>query len=276
MVRRTCDAAVHDAVPVRDPPSHRRVLMSLHAKSLLAIASLATLAACAADAPTATRSLTAADAPASADQAEAAHGRRFHHARVCGRALDEEASCHAWIRVDDATDEPFATAGPAGYGPSDLLAAYGLAAAAASNGANQTVAIVDAYNDPNAESDLAVYRSTYGLPPCTTANGCFKKVSQTGGTSYPSSNAGWSQEISLDLDMVSAICPNCHILLVEASSASMTNLGTAVNEAAALGANAISNSYGGSESSSDTTYDTSYFNHPGIAITVSSGDSGYA
>ncbi len=87
----------------------------------------------------------------------------------------------------------------------------------------------------------------------------------------PRANGGWAQEISLDLDMVSAACPNCHILLVEASSSSLTNLGTAVTEAAKLGATEISNSYGGNESSSDT----SYYHHPGIAITVSSGDGGY-
>ncbi|MGW5123530.1 S53 family peptidase [Streptomyces sp. NPDC004069] len=165
---------------------------------------------------------------------------------------------------------------PSGYGPSDLQSAYGLTSAAASNGSGKTIAIVDAYNDPNAESDLAKYRSYYGLPACTTANGCFKKVSQTGSTtSLPSSDAGWSEEISLDLDMASAICPLCTILLVEAKSPTMANLGTSVNEAVTLGAKYISNSYGGSESSSDSTYDSSYFNHPGVAITVSAGDSGY-
>lgn len=134
------------------------------------------------------------------------------------------------------------------------------------------MAIVDAYNDPTAEADLAVYRSQYGLPACTTANGCFKKVNQTGGTSYPRTNAGWATEISLDLDMVSAICPKCHILLVEATSASYANLGKAVNEAAALHANAISNSYGGGDVSDASA---PYYNHPGIAVTASSGDSGY-
>ncbi|MFF7053139.1 peptidase S8 [Streptomyces griseorubiginosus] len=167
-------------------------------------------------------------------------------------------------------------AGPTGYGPTDLRSAYGLTAAAASGGTGATVAIVDAYNDPNAEADLATYRSYYGLPACTTANGCFKKVSQTGSTtSLPASDAGWSEEISLDLDMVSAIAPNAHILLVEATSPTMANLGKSVNEAVALGAKFVSNSYGGSESSSDTSYDSSYFNHPGVAITVSAGDSGY-
>ncbi|WP_020140249.1 S53 family peptidase [Streptomyces sp. 351MFTsu5.1] len=165
---------------------------------------------------------------------------------------------------------------PTGYGPTDLRSAYGLTAAAASGGTGATVAIVDAYNDPNAEADLATYRSYYGLPACTTANGCFKKVSQTGSTtSLPSSDAGWSEEISLDLDMVSAIAPNAHILLVEATSPTMANLGKSVNEAVTLGAKFVSNSYGGSESSSDTSYDSSYFNHPGVAITVSAGDSGY-
>ncbi|MFE3161896.1 peptidase S8 [Streptomyces sp. NPDC059224] len=165
---------------------------------------------------------------------------------------------------------------PSGYSPTSLRTAYGLTSAAASNGSGETIAIVDAYNDPNAETDLATYRSYYGLSACTTANGCFKKVSQTGSTtSLPSSDAGWSEEISLDLDMASAICPNCNILLVEAKSATMANLGTAVNEAVTLGAKFVSNSYGGSESSSDTSYDSSYFNHTGVAITVSAGDEGY-
>ncbi|CAM5740500.1 putative Pseudomonalisin [Streptomyces afghaniensis 772] [Streptomyces afghaniensis] len=165
---------------------------------------------------------------------------------------------------------------PSGYGPSDLQDAYGLTSAAATNGTGRTVAIVNAYDDPDAESDLAAYRSHYGLPACTTAGGCFKKVSQTGSTTaLPTADSGWSGEISLDLDMASAICPNCHILLVEAKSASMANLGTAVNEAVGLGATYVSNSYGGGESSSDATYDSAYFNHPGVAITVSAGDAGY-
>ncbi|WP_105974042.1 S53 family peptidase [Streptomyces geranii] len=175
------------------------------------------------------------------------------------------------------TIKPNATsATPTGYGPSDLQDAYGLTDAADSNGSGETIAIVDAYDDPNAASDLAAYRSYYGLSACTVANGCFTKVSQTGSTtSLPTADSGWAGEISLDLDMASAICPNCNILLVEAKSASMANLGTAVNRAVTLGAKYVSNSYGGSESSSDTTYDTSYFKHAGVAITVSAGDEGY-
>src|SRR5712671_2974823 len=133
------------------------------------------------------------------------------------------------------------TTAHAGYTPCDLQSAYALPSS--TSGGGQTVAIVDAYDDPTAESDLAVYRATYGLAPCTTANGCFRKVNQTGGTTYPAANTGWAEEISLDVDMVSAVCPNCKILLVEANSNSVGDLLTAENEAFALGADAISNSW---------------------------------
>ncbi len=185
--------------------------------------------------------------------------------KVCAAPLAGTAECHAWARTDA---EP--QAAPAGYGPADLRSAYNLTSAGSST---QTIAIVDAFDDPTAEADLAVYRSQFGLPPCTTANGCFRKVDQNGGTHYPRKDAGWALEISLDLDMASAICPNCHILLVEAKTNSFANLGAAENRAAAMGATVISNSWGGSDAS-DGTYGA-YFNHPGIAITVSSGDNGY-
>ena len=94
---------------------------------------------------------------------------------------------------------------PAGYGPADLRSAYKVTGGGSSN---YTIAIVDAYGYPNAERDLATYRSQYGLVPCTTANGCFKKVNQTGGTTPPTTNTSWGVEISLDLDMASAICQN--------------------------------------------------------------------
>ena len=137
------------------------------------------------------------------------------------------------------------------------------------------MAIVAAYDNPNAEGDLATYRAAFGLPPCTTAGGCFRKADQDGNAAYPKPNASWAQESALDLAMVSASCPNCRILLIEASSASLRNLGAAVNTAARLGANAISNSYGAPESSRQARYDTDYYDHPGVAITASSGDSGY-
>jgi subtilase family serine protease len=180
------------------------------------------------------------------------------------------AACDAIVRTD-AGARSFSPAAPSGLSPANLKAAYNLP----SGGAGLTVAIVDAYDDPNAESDLATYRSTFGLPACTTANGCFQKVNQTGGTSYPTGDTGWSEEISLDLDMVSAVCPSCKILLVEGTSASFVDLGTSVNTAVSLGAAAVSNSYGGGESAAETTTYDGYYNHPGVAITVSSGDSGY-
>ena len=180
--------------------------------------------------------------------------------------------CMALRRTDLAAPlaiTPDAT--PSGFGPSSLRSAYALTA-----DTTATVAIVDAYDDPNAESDLAVYRAQYGLAACTTANGCFKKVNQSGAASpLPTADSGWAGEISLDVDMVSAICPSCHILLIEASSANDTDLFSAINEAVTLGAKFVSNSWGGSEASSQTSIDTTYLNHPGVAITVSSGDSGY-
>jgi subtilase family serine protease len=197
----------------------------------------------------------------------ALHSHR--HARVCGTPAPHAAACHAIVDLDVA-GPLVAAATPSGYGPADLQRAYNLAGL---SGGGRTVAIVDAYDLPTAQADLNTYRAQYGLPACGT--GCFTKVNQTGGSTPPAANAGWGQEIALDLDMVSAACPGCKILLVEANSASMTDLGTAVNTAVRLGAVAVSNSYGGSESSADTSYDTSYYNHPGVAITVSSGDSGY-
>jgi subtilase family serine protease len=177
------------------------------------------------------------------------------------------------VVLADGTVRPAAAAAtPSGYGPADIASAYKLPTA---SGTGQTVAIVDAYNDPNAEADLAVYRSQYGLSACTTANGCFRKVNQNGAASpLPATDTGWAQEESLDIDMVSATCPNCHIILVEANSNSLADLAASVNTAAAMGATEISNSYGGSESSSETSSNAAY-NHPGIPITVSAGDAGY-
>ena len=196
--------------------------------------------------------------------------------RVCPHvAQPGVARCHAILRTDiHGNKKPGGGGGgtPAGYGPAALQSAYRLPSATAGGG--QTVAIVDAYDDPNAASDLGVYRAQYGLPACTASTGCFRKVDQGGGTSYPARSGSWSQEISLDLDMVSAACPNCRILLVEANSANFGDLAAAVDEAATLGADAISNSYGGGEYAGEMS-DQAHYDHPGVAITVSSGDGGY-
>ncbi|MET7575713.1 putative Ig domain-containing protein, partial [Streptomyces sp. NPDC005492] len=201
-------------------------------------------------------------------------GQKVSTQHLCATAEPGHASCFAQRRTDIKQRLASAlAAAPSGLSPANLHSAYNLPTTA---GSGMTVGIVDAYNDPNAESDLATYRSTYGLSSCTKANGCFKQVSQTGSTtSLPSNDSGWAGEEMLDIDMVSAVCPNCSIILVEANSASMADLGAAENEAVALGAKFVSNSWGGGEDSSQTSDDTSYFKHPGVAITVSSGDSAY-
>lgn len=202
---------------------------------------------------------------------------------VCGEvSAPGTAHCYAKVVTDargnireflvPTRTRPSASSLPPGYGPADLRSAYAISGTGSSG---YTVAIVDAYGYPTAESDLAVYRSTYGLPACTTANGCLKIVNQNGVQgSYTRTDTGWDQEQALDLDMVSAMCPGCKIVLVQASTSSLANLAKAVNTAVTtMGANAVSNSYGGSESGT-TSYESAW-NHNGIAITVSSGDNGY-
>ena len=182
------------------------------------------------------------------------------------RNLDA-ARCLALIRTDNMASRLVA-----GYGPSDLQSAYSLPSS--TRGKGQTIAIVDAFDDPNAANDLSVYRSYFGLPACNTSNPCFAKVNQRGEQgNYPPPDSGWAVEESLDVDMASAICPNCNIILVEADSSTMQDLGKSVNEAVKLGANVVSNSYinyngrspGGSR----------YYDHPGTIITAGGGDSGY-
>jgi subtilase family serine protease len=155
-----------------------------------------------------------------------------------------------------------------GLQPSQLRSLYALP----SGGAGVTVAIVDAYDDPTAQSDLLVYRAAFGLAPCTSLNGCFRKVNQSGGSIfYPLPNLDWAQETAMDLEMVSAACPNCKLLLVEANSASLDDLGASVDEAVALGAKIVSNSYYANEYAGETAEDA-HFRHAGVAITVSAGD----
>jgi hypothetical protein len=201
------------------------------------------------------------------------NGRGHWFRRACDLPKIAVGECGAQV-VTNSGGSPLAASAPApgSYGPAQFHTAYALPTTAPSS---QTIAIVDAYDDPNIEADLATYSSFYGLPACTTANGCFRKVNQTGGTAYPSSNGNWSLEIALDVETAHEICQNCKILLVEASTASLANLGAAENEAVALGANVISNSWGASEYSTETADESHYFNHPGVVITASTGDNGY-
>jgi subtilase family serine protease len=193
--------------------------------------------------------------------------------RVCPYGGPGHMRCLAWLRTDVTHEST-----PFGYGPTDLQSAYDLASASASDGAGQIVAVVDAYDDPNAESDLATYRQTFALAACTTTNGCFLKVNESGNTSPlpgTDSTGGWEAEESLDVDMVSAVCPNCKIVLVEASTDNNSDLYTAEDTAVSTcGAGEISNSWNGSEYSGETG-DEVYFDHPGVMITVASGDMGY-
>jgi hypothetical protein len=164
------------------------------------------------------------------------------------------------------------TASPAPGTPAYLQQAYDLSFLSQTAGSTKSVAVVNAYDDPNAEADLAMYRSKYGLAPCTTANGCFRKVNQAGAaTPMPSGNSNWEQEESLDLDAVSALCPNCHLLLVEANSSSLSDLDAAIATAAGLGATQISNSWAASGSSPQGTGSFPV----GPAIIAAAGDHGY-
>jgi subtilase family serine protease len=196
---------------------------------------------------------------------------------ACPPASPGHVRCFAFTRPG-AIQHPGGAAAaqglPVGYGPADLQSAYNLPSG---GGGGQVIAIADAFDDPNAEADLAVYRQTYGLPPCTTANGCFSKVNQQGvAGNYPPADrsGGWETEESLDLDMVSAACPACHIILVEANDNSIANLAAAEDTAASFSPTAISNSYGTNEFAGMDAFASSY-DHPGVAVTVSSGDAGF-
>ena len=235
---------------------------------------------------------TGAGAAQAAPAAHAAHQAAAHHKkrpvptrphvdykRACPVAKPGKMACMVLMRTNVAHIAPHTLAPDAapvgvGFGPNSLQSAYVLPSV--DGGSGETVAVVDAFNDPNAASDLATYRSSWGLPACGT--GCFSVVNENGATSpLPASagTTGWDVEESLDIDMVSAACPLCHIILVEASSASTADLGKGVNAAVSLGAEFVSNSYGGPESTSDNSSDTRFYNHPGVAVTASAGDDGF-
>jgi subtilase family serine protease len=206
--------------------------------------------------------------------ASAAPSPKLHPQRVClSVAAKGEATCHALKMVDAKGVAPTSTTAPASaLDPTELQDAYKLTGL---KSGGRTVAIVDAYGYTNLARDLATYRNYFHLPACGTSDGCLTIVNQNGGTSLPRMDIGWAQEQALDVDAVSAACPDCKILVVQASSASFGNLGTAVNTAAKWpGVVAISNSYGSSSDAADSTYGK-YYSHPGVAVTASTGDNGY-
>ncbi len=184
--------------------------------------------------------------------------------RVCGDVGKGFARCQAWLRTDIRGE--IAPDTPGGYAPSDLQTAYGLTSVSKAAGGGQQVAIVDAYDDPNVASDLNAYRSRFGLPACTVSNGCLREQKYAAQT-----NIGWAGEESVDVDMVSAICPNCKILLVEAASASMGDLSAAERYATAH-ADYVSDSWSGNEGTK--TYDGDY-NVVCGAVVAATGDAGH-
>jgi hypothetical protein len=189
------------------------------------------------------------------------------HSAVCSGG---RWSCTARVRTDPTNHiKPFVT--PQGLGPADLASAYKLDPAKTSTA---TVAIVDAFNYPNAASDLATYRSQFGLPPCTVANGCLIIDNAQGAGNSPAGD-DWTVEAALDLDMVSAACPTCKILLVEAKDDQGNGLFTAQHQAVGhAGVVAISDSWGGPSDGSDISENSQFFTIPGVNIFVASGDSG--
>jgi subtilase family serine protease len=215
---------------------------------------------------------------------------------VCSSAVPAGyAHCSALLRTDAAAQSehpvkgvatPSASLGDGGaYSPAFLQSAYNVASlgATGSGGVGQVVAIVDAFSNPQLVSDVAYYRSYFNLPACpvgtvsASASGCaLEIVNQSGAASpLPSSNYGWGLEEAIDAEMISALCPNCQILVVEATSASMTDLGTSVNTAVTLGANVVSNSYGSPEFASENALSSTYYRHPGVALVAAAGDNGY-
>jgi subtilase family serine protease len=226
--------------------------------------------------------------PAAAETVERS-GPTYHVAACGGAAVAGHAQCHARIVTDSLgnslvnrfTKKPRLNATaltvPAGLAPASLISAYNPAASASYPNlgtSSTTIAIIDAYGYKKAEADLAVYRAAFGLPPCTTANGCFIKLNQSGQAGpYPAQKLGWMRETALDLDMASAMCPNCKIMLIQAQTNSFADLAAAVNLAASFGARVITNSYGGGEQGSQPY--ASAYDHPGVAIIASTGDHGY-
>jgi len=207
---------------------------------------------------------------------------------VCPPPAPGRATCFALVRVPVASNiaasvggRPYvlgdgaSESGPAGgLTPAQLASAYEYDPT--EGGTGQTVAIIDAFDDPKIEADLGEFDKKYKLAECTTADGCLRKVGQTGSTtSLPKADKeGWSGEISLDVETVHGVCPKCKVLLVEASSESLADLAASVNEAVSLGAREVSNSYGALEGGMGASEQAAY-DHPGVVIAVSAGDSGY-
>lgn len=196
---------------------------------------------------------------------------------ACPQAPEGQMRCFTLYAPQRAVNRAMAAGvpvKPAGWGARAIESAYRLPV---SKNPHQTVAVVDAFRAPNLASYLNTYRKQYGLPPCTSESGCLRIVNQKGAAKpLPQSGVpfGWALETALDVEMVSAACPACRILVVEANSPSDADLAAAENTAVRLGAPVISNSYGQRESGSPMRFAKAY-EHPGHTIVVSSGDFGF-
>ncbi|MFH9969882.1 S8 family serine peptidase [Streptomyces mirabilis] len=194
--------------------------------------------------------------------------------RVCPQPPgSDRVACQAMVRTDLPRLQSLPPhANPPGYGPRDIRSAYDLNG----RGHGRTVAITVAYHNPNLEGDLAVYRRQFDLPRCTTANGCLRVINQRGGTTPPSgTDSGWALESALNVDAVSAACPDCRILVVEADNNSLNSVFAAIDQAVAQGAKFVSNSYGLPEFFGEFAFDSTFRDNPGVAFTFSGGDTGY-
>jgi subtilase family serine protease len=210
---------------------------------------------------------------------------QLHAFPICAQQKNNKtALCHVNLNVDIAPipDPNLKPASIPGLQPAQLQQRYlgnanlltgggppsGVSKA---KGAGQTIALITAFTSPNAESDLAVFRTAFGLPACTRSNGCFSVVGQ-GGNAV--SQSVWPEEAAIDIEMASAMCPLCHIMLVQAQDDSIDSLVAAEDLAVASGATVISNSWSLPESPGALAY-ASHFNHPGVPITAGAGDGGF-
>jgi hypothetical protein len=186
-----------------------------------------------------------------------------------GQAVAGQAQC---LTIRETAK---AAASVPGITPTALRSAYGLGKAAATGGRGETVAVVMAYADPTAAQDLAVYRKHFSLPACTTAKGCLRIVNEHGkASSLPAGSASWAQTAALELEVTSALCPECKLVLVEANSNALADLGTAEDTAVARGARFVLDGWAEQEFTGQDAYDR-YFNHPGVAVVAAAGNNGY-
>lgn len=216
-----------------------------------------------------------ASGPAKPTQGGAARMRA-----ACPAANPGYARCFTLYRPQTSVNRAIAAgvpgrdSRPAGLSPKAIEAAYRLPV---NRNSHQTVAVSIAFDTPRLSKYLAHYRSFYGLPPCTVATGCFRKVNQYGNASpLPPSGvgSGWDLEATLDVSMISVACPHCKIIVAEALNPSFFNLARSEDAAARLGAEVISNSYGARENGLSLQFSKAY-HHPRHTIVVSTGDFGY-